>query len=174
MKNYNIKEKWVVVGEIIKTHGTRGLVKIISYCEKPHSIFDYQPIVLKSSGEKIDFDLDEKKNNLKTNQFTGIIKSSKNMETSKVFVGKKLLANKNKFHNFKNNNFFYSDLEGCNVIDLNKKSIGKVSGIFNFGAGDILEITKFEDNSTILINFNKTNFPKVSINKREIISKILI
>ena len=34
-----------------------------------------------------------------------------------------------------------------------------------------LEITKFEDNSTILISFNKTNFPKVSINKREIISK---
>ena len=174
MKNNNIKDKWVVVGKIIKTHGTRGLVKIISYCEKPHSIFDYQPIVLKSSGEKIDFDLDEKKNNLKTNQFTGIIKSSKNMETSKVFVGKKLLANKNKFHNFKNNNFFYSDLEGCNVIDLNKKSIGRVIGIFNFGAGDILEITKFEDNSTILINFNKTNFPKVSINKREIISKASI
>ena len=66
MKNYNIKEKWVVVGEIIKTHGTRGLVKIISYCEKPHSIFDYQPIVLKSTGEKIDFELDEEKNNLKT------------------------------------------------------------------------------------------------------------
>ncbi len=174
MKNNNIKGKWIVVGKIINTYGTRGLVKIISYCEKPHSIFDYQPIVLKSSGEKIDFDLDEKKNNLKTNQFTASIKSSKNMETSKVFIGEKLLANKNKFHNFKRNNFFYSDLEGCNVVDLNKKSIGRVSGIFNFGAGDILEITKFEDNSTILINFNKTNFPKVSINKMEIISKVSI
>ena len=96
------------------------------------------------------------------------------METSKVFIGEKLLANKNKFHNFKRNNFFYSDLEGCNVVDLNKKSIGRVSGIFNFGAGDILEITKFEDNSTILLNFNKTNFPKVSINKMEIISKVSI
>ena len=173
MKNYNIKGKWVVVGEIIKTHGTRGQVKIISYCEKPHSIFDYQPIVLKSSGEKIDFDLDEKKK-IKTNQFTASIKSSKSMESSRVFIGEKLLANKNKFHNFKKNNFFYSDLEGCNVIDLNKKLIGEVSAIFNFGAGDILEITKFEDNSTILINFNKTNFPKVSINKREIISKVSI
>ena len=76
-ENYNIKEKWVVVGEIIKTHGTRGLVKIISYCEKPHSIFDYQPIVLKSTGEKNNFELDEEKNNLKTNQFTARIKSSK-------------------------------------------------------------------------------------------------
>ena len=174
MINYNIKDKWVIVGEIIKTHGTRGLVKVISYCEKPHSIFDYHPIVLKSTGEKIDFELFEKKNNLKTNQFTARIKSSKNMETSKVFVGEKLLANKKKFQNLKKNNFFYSDLEGCNVIDLNKKSIGRVSRIFNFGAGDILEITKFEDNSTILINFNRTNFPKVSINNREIISIVSI
>ena len=174
MKNNNIKDKWVVVGKIIKTHGTRGLVKIISYCEKPQSIFDYQPIVLKSTGEKIDFELDEEKNNLKTNQFTVKIKSSKNMERSKIFIGEKLLANKNKFQNLTKDNFFYSDLEGCNVIDLNKKSIGRVSRIFNFGAGDILEITKLEDNSTILINFNKTNFPKVFINKREIISKVSI
>ncbi len=174
MKNNNIKDKWVVVGKIIKTHGTRGLVKIISYCEKPHSIFDYQPIVLKSSGEKIDFDLNEIKNNLKTNQFTASIKSSKSMETSKVFVGEKLLANKNTFNNSKKNNYFYSDLEGCNVIDLNKKSVGRISGIFNFGAGDILEITKFEDNSTIMVNFNKTNFPKVYIDKKQIISKFSI
>ena len=84
------------------------------------------------------------------------------------------MANRNRFDNFKKNNFFYSDLEECNVIDLNKKAIGRISGVFNFGAGDILEITKFEDNSTVLINFNKTNFPKISIDKKEIISKISI
>ena len=82
------------------------------------------------------------------------------METSKVFIGEKLLAHKNKLQNLKKNTFFYSDLEGCNVIDLNKKSIGRVSRIFNFGAGDILEITKFEDNSTILISFNKLTFQR--------------
>ena len=174
MKNYNIKDKWVIVGEIIKTHGTRGLVKIISYCENPHSIFDYQPVVLKSTREKIDFDLDENKNNNKKNHFTARIKSSKNIETSKIFIGEKLLANRNRFDKFKKNNFFYSDLEECNVIDLNKKAIGRISGVFNFGAGDILEITKFEDNSTVLINFNQTNFPKISIDKKEIISKISI
>ena len=71
----------------------------------------------------------EEKNNLKTNQFTARIKSSKNMETSKVFIGEKLLAHKNKFQNFKKNTFFYSDLEGCNVIDLNKKSIQRQQAV---------------------------------------------
>ena len=46
--------------------------------------------------------------------------------------------------------------------------IGKISGIFNFGAGDILEIKKNEDNSTMLINFNKYNFPKISIKEKSI------
>ena len=46
------------------------------------------------------------------------------------------------------------------------KLIGKISGIFNFGAGDILEIKKYEDNSNILINFSKKNFPKISIKEK--------
>ena len=41
------------------------------------------------------------------------------METSKVFIGEELLAHKNKFQNFKKI-LFLPDLEGCNIIDLNK------------------------------------------------------
>ena len=78
------------------------------------------------------------------------------------------LANKNNFTECKKNDFFYSDLEECNVFDLNNKLIGKISGIFNFGAGDILEIKINEDNSTMLMNFNKYNFPKISIKKKSI------
>ena len=38
----NINKDWVVVGKIQKTYGTKGLVKIISYCDKPNSIFNYE------------------------------------------------------------------------------------------------------------------------------------
>ena len=83
-------------------------------------------------------------------------------------IGEELLADKNNFPECKKNDFFYSDLEKCNVFDLNNKLIGKISGIFNFGAGDILEIKINEDNSTMLMNFDKYNFPKISIKKKSI------
>lgn len=169
MKNFNINKNWVVVGKVLKSHGTTGLFKIISYCQEPSSIFDYQPIILKCSRESIALNLKERKISPKNNQFTAKILSSKNMETSKSLIGEKLLANKKKFHNPLENNFFYSDLEGCKVLDSNKKYIGKIVGVFNFGAGDILEIKKM-DNSTLMINFNKKNFPDISIKEKIIIA----
>ena len=169
MSIYSIRKNWVVVGKIQKTYGTTGLVKIISYCEKPSSIFDYEPIILENTRERVYLDLNYKnKNILKKKVFTAKISSSNNIETSKNLIGKELLANKKKFNACEKSDFFYSDLEECNVLDLNNKLIGKISGIFNFGAGDILEITKNEDNSTMLINFNKYNFPKISIKEKSI------
>ena len=165
----NIKKDWVVVGKIQKTYGTTGLVKIISYCQKPSSIFNYEPIILKNTKEKLYLDLNGKKNNPPEKKiFIAKVASSKNIETSRYLIGEELLADKNKFSKCKNNDFFYSDLEECNVLDLNNNLIGKISGIFNFGAGDILEITKNEDNSTMLINFSKYNFPKISIKEKSI------
>ena len=100
--------------------------------------------------------------------FIAKITSSQNIEKSRNLIGEELLADKNNFPECKKNDFFYSDLEECNVFDLNNKLIGKISGIFNFGAGDILEIKMNEDNSTMLMNFNKYNFPKISIKKKSI------
>ena len=169
----NIKKDWVVVGKIQKTYGTKGLVKIISYCHKPSSIFNYEPIILKNTKEKVYLDLNDKKNNPHEKKiFIAKLTSSKNIETSRNLIGEELLAQKNKFPKCKKNDFFYSDLEECNVLDLNNNLIGKISGIFNYGAGDILEITKNKDNSTMLINFNKHNFPKISIKEKSIILNI--
>ena len=170
---YSKKNDWVVVGKIVKTYGTKGLVKFISYCDKPSSILNYEPVILESTKEKLYFDLNNKKNNPpQKNLFIAKISSSKSIETSLKLIGKKLLADKEKFNACKKNDFFYSDLEGCSVINLNSKLIGKISGVFNYGAGDILEITRYNDNSTILITFNKNNFPKISVEEKFVISNI--
>ncbi len=163
----SIKKDWVVVGKIQKTYGTKGLVKIISFCDKPSSIFNYEPIILENTKERVYLDLNDKQNSVSEKKiFIAKIASSNSIEKSKNLIGEELLANKKKFNACKKSDFFYSDLEECNVVDLNNKLIGKISGIFNFGAGDILEIKKYEDNSTILINFSKKNFPKISIKEK--------
>ena len=168
---YSKKNDWVVVGKIVKTYGTKGLVKFISYCDKPSSILNYEPVILQSTKERVYLDLNNKKNNPpQKNLFIAKISSSKNIETSLKLIGEKLLADKETFNACKKNDFFYSDLEGCSVINLNSKLIGKISAVFNYGAGDILEITKYNDNSTILITFNKNNFPKISVEEKFVIS----
>ena len=167
------KNDWVVVGKVVKTYGTKGLVKFISYCDEPSSILSYEPVILESTKEKLYLDLNNRKNNPPQKKlFIAKISSSKNIETSLKLIGEKLLADKEKFNSCKKNDFFYSDLEGCSVLNLNYKLIGKISGVFNHGAGDLLEITKNIDNSTMLVTFNKNNFPKISVKEKFVITNI--
>ena len=165
----NRKNNWVVVGEIIKTYGIKGYVKIISYCDEPTSIFKYEPIIIESTREKIRLDLNLKNINFSKNSFVAEIPSSKIKETSKNLIGEKLLANKKKFKISNKDDFFYSDLENCEVINKENQVIGKIIGIFNFGAGDILEINRYSEQKNILIKFDKKNFPKVDITKKKLI-----
>jgi len=48
--------------------------------------------------------------------------------------------------------FFYADLEGLEALDASGKSHGVVSGIFDFGAGDLLEL-KSPTKRPVLIPF---------------------
>ena len=98
-----------------------------------------------------------------------------NRDDASQLKGQKLFVERQSLPRLTNGDVYHVDIIGLNVMNLEENIIlGRINNISNFGAGDILEITKFEDNSTILINFNKTNFPKVSINKMEIISKVSI
>ncbi len=50
--------------------------------------------------------------------------------------------------------FFYADLEGLEAIDAEGKSYGTVSAIFDFGAGDLLEL-KGPGRRPVLIPFSE-------------------
>lgn len=50
--------------------------------------------------------------------------------------------------------FFYADLEGLEVIDAEGKSYGNVSAVFDFGAGDLLEL-KGPGKRPVLIPFSE-------------------
>lgn len=92
-----------------------------------------------------------------------------NKDVAKTLNGKKLFANRDKFADLPDNEFYFSDIENCIVYDLNEKQFGKIKGIHNFGAGNLLEISKFEDDSSIMVVFSKINFPTVDVLAKKVI-----
>ncbi len=63
--------------------------------------------------------------------------------------------------------YYINDLIGIDVIS-DDVLFGKVSQVHNFGAGDIIEITK-QNGENIMLIFNQANFPHVDLAKRQII-----
>ena len=72
----------------------------------------------------------------------------KNFNDSKKLVGTKIFTLQKYFPRIKKNEYYAKDLIDCDVFYLNKKNkIGIVTGLNNFGAGDLLEIIpKLTDN----------------------------
>ena len=60
------------------------------------------------------------------------------------------------------NIFYFEDLKGLPVLDQHQQVIGKIIGVFNFGAGDILEIQFNNSKTTEFLPFNEHHFPIIT------------
>jgi 16S rRNA processing protein RimM len=58
--------------------------------------------------------------------------------------------------------FYHADLVGLEGFDSEGRLVGKVAGLHNFGAGDVLELTR-ADGDAVLIAFTKENVPVIDI-----------
>jgi 16S rRNA processing protein RimM len=58
--------------------------------------------------------------------------------------------------------FFYADLEGLEAVDDKGVSYGTVTGIFDFGAGDLLEL-KGPGKRPVLIPFSETSVLEIDL-----------
>lgn len=56
--------------------------------------------------------------------------------------------------------FYHADLVGLSAYDAEDRLIGKVSAIHNYGAGDVIEIARGEDD-TVLLAFTRENVPAI-------------
>tara|TARA_Y100000768_G_scaffold143552_1_gene106963 strand:- start:478 stop:984 length:507 start_codon:yes stop_codon:yes gene_type:complete len=87
-------------------------------------------------------------------------------EASKL-KGQNIYSSKKNFPVIGKNEYYINDLIGCKTIFIKNNVIGEVTGVKNFGAGDLLEVKV--NNKFVLIPFNNENNIVVNIIKKEII-----
>ena len=84
------------------------------------------------------------------------------------YKGKYIFSLKENFSKIDEGEYYVIDLIGCNVFNLENKSLGNVVNIKNFGAGDLIEITS-GSNKNIYIPMNDDNLTSVNIIEKKII-----
>lgn len=145
-------DNMLCVGVIKDAYHMHGLVRIKTFTEKAENICNLacmykngdEVVITKGSGADI-FRLE------------GV---SSRTEAEKL-IGHKIYINKDALPPLESDEFYINDLTGLAVLDMQGDNIGKIKGCFNFGAGDILEIS-FTNGKSEMILFTKENFPEVS------------
>ncbi len=165
------KQKRICLGAIVGVHGIKGEVKVKSWTASDQDIGSYG--LLENEDESRLFELEvigRSKELLRCK-----IKGVNNRNAAEALIGTALYVNRDVLPDLEEEEYYQADLIGLDVVEQASNQIaGKVSGLYNFGAGDILEIKLAATGKTELIPFTRRYVPQVRIAEGRIVVSTLL
>ncbi|MCX8999307.1 ribosome maturation factor RimM [Rhizobiaceae bacterium BDR2-2] len=144
-------ENPVLVAVVGAAQGLRGEVRVRSFTDDPMSIGDYGHL---HSGDGRIFEVLEVREgkNVVIVRFRGV----NDRNAAEALNGLELYIERDNLPDdeLDEDEFFYADLEGLEVVDAEGRSYGNVSAVYDFGAGDLLEL-KGPGRRPVLIPFSE-------------------
>lgn len=138
----------VLVGVIVGAHGIKGEVKLKSFTSEPLSIGRYGPLQ-SSSGQS--FEITKLK--AAKDDFIASLKNVSDRNEAETLKGVELFVSRQKLPKLKSHEAYAHDLMGLDVVLENGTALGKLVGMPNYGAGDLLEVAIEGSAETVLIPF---------------------
>jgi 16S rRNA processing protein RimM len=165
----------ILIGKINSVFGIKGAVKIISFCENPTQIEKYP--LFDEKGNSIKLKISNKNKTIIGSSSSGNailiaeIAGITDRNAAEKLRGTELFVDRKDFKKTKNDEFYYVDLIGLDVVDMESEKIGKVINVYDFGAGGMIEIEFCKNDSEKSLekienfHFKKQTFPEVNLEK---------
>jgi 16S rRNA processing protein RimM len=155
----------VCVGKIVGLKGIKGLLKVKSYTEDPQNIAQFGAL-LTDSGLAI--------TNLHVHEVhpTHLVVSCRQITDrtqAESMKGQNLSIHRHDLPEIPEDEYYYVDLVGLDVLDHEGEKIGTIKQVANFGGGDFLEIDLGAGQKVATILFSREDVPVVSIKDRHVI-----
>jgi 16S rRNA processing protein RimM len=145
----------VLVGVIVGAHGIKGEVKLKSFTSDPSSICRYGPMQTKSGQI---FEITKIKP--ARDGFIATLKGVTDRNQSELLRGLELFVAREKLPQLNATEAYAHDLLGSDVLREDGSLLGKLVGMPNYGAGDLLEIELPESTETVLVPFTNAFVPQ--------------
>ncbi|WP_366657528.1 ribosome maturation factor RimM [Fodinicurvata sp. EGI_FJ10296] len=153
------KPELVCVGEISATHGVRGLVRIRPFTEEPDGVLAYGSPTDATGSRRFDIDLKSWSKGAWIASIEGVgdRTAAEKLRGTRLWVPRDRLPPPDD-----DDSFYYHDLIGLSALLPDRSPFGRVRGIANHGAGDVLEIEK-PDGETVFVLFTRQSVPQVDV-----------
>ena len=154
----------VLVGVIVGAHGIKGEVKLKSFTSDPLSIGRYGPLH-STSGQQ--FEITKLK--ATKDDFIASLKNVNDRNEAELLKGVELFIAREKLPKLKTHETYAHDLMGLDVVLESGGKLGKLVGMPNYGAGDLLEVAVDGNTDTVLIPFTNAFVPQNDFTNGKII-----
>ena len=152
-------KRFIEMGQIVAPHGIKGLMKVNPLCADVTALKNYAPFYNKD-GQKLNLEF----KNALGRQILVHIEGVDNRNEAEKWRGVRLFVERDVLPELKTDEYYVCDLIGLTALDEKGEKTGIVSDVFNYGAGDILEI-KTNQGEKILVSMTQKNVPTIDLDK---------
>lgn len=148
----------VCLGVIVGARGLKGDVRIKSFTADPNDVAGYGPLMT-DDGASLDLKITGEAKGV----VIGRIKGIDDRTGVEALKGQKLYVERDALPSTDDEEeFYHADLVGITVVDETGKECGTVGAIYDFGAGDVVDL-RLPDGRTVLVPFTSAAVPTVDI-----------
>ena len=152
-------KKRVLIGRIGAPHGVRGEVLIQSFAHEPRAIASYGPLDTEDGKQRLELKVIRETPKGLIVRVAGI----GDRNGVEALKGQGLYIDRSRMPAAAADEFYRADLVGLRAIDSNGHTVGTISAVDNYGAGDILELRVDGSSETELIPFAAAYVPSVNV-----------
>lgn len=148
----------VLLAAIIGPHGLAGEVRVKTFTTAPEALDAYGPLHSEDGAVFTVVQLRPTKADEAVVRFAEV----GNRTASEKLKGVRLFVARAALPAAEDDEFYHADLIGLRAEDGEGRVLGTVAAIHNFGAGDVLEITR-ADGDTVMLPFTREVVPAIEI-----------
>ena len=154
----------ICLGVIVGARGLQGDARIKSFTAEPADVAAYGPLAT-DDGAQLELKV--------TGEAKGVviarIKGAEDREAIEALKGQLLYVARDVLPETEDEEeFYHADLVGITVVDEQGKECGTVTAIYDFGAGDMVDM-RLLDGRTVLIPFTASAVPTVDVAARMLV-----
>jgi len=161
-----MSDELVCVGAIAGAFGVRGEVRLKSFCAVPGDIAAYTPLLSEDGTKSYTIVVSSQIKNGFAARLGGVTTK----EQADALSGTRLYAPRDRLPSLPDDEYYYTDLIGLQVLDTGGAVLGQVKSVMNHGAGDLLEIYGEGLKDTVLLPFTHALVPTVDLDAQRIIA----
>lgn len=158
----------ICLGAVVGVHGIKGEVKVKCFSDNEKNLTRYGNVTNEAGDKSFSLKIVGHSKELLRVKVKGI----DDRNTAETLVGTAFYVNRDLLPDLKDDEFYHTDLIGLDVKNSNGDIIGEVNALYNFGAGDIIEL-KLNAGSLEMLPFTSTYVPTINIKEHYIIVKMM-
>ena len=149
----------ICVGAIAGAFGVTGEVRLKSFCTEPTDIASYGPLFSEDGRREFNVTLTRPVAGGLGARIAGV----SGRDAAEALRGTSLFVSRDRLPSLPDDEYYHADLVGLAAYDTGGAQIGKVTAIYNHGAGDIVEVSTIRHKSTLLLPFTLAIVPNVDL-----------